>query len=103
MSNYQYDLLNLFGFLFHLGVFQYVRDILQFTVSLDHPVDSFSLVNKQVERKHAKFYISSNLMGVFQSFRHCFTFLCVFPTKILAIQKNLLLERLSFGSFESYT
>ena len=34
----QYALLNLFCYLSRLGIFQYVRDILQFTVSLDHPV-----------------------------------------------------------------
>ena len=34
----QYELLNLFCYLSRLGVFQYVIDILQFTVSLDHPV-----------------------------------------------------------------
>ena len=41
MVNYQtsqYELLNLFCYLSRLGVFQYVRDILQFTVSLDYPV-----------------------------------------------------------------
>ena len=41
MVNYQtsqYELLNLFCYLSRLGVFQYVRNILQFTVSLDHPV-----------------------------------------------------------------
>ena len=42
MVNYQtsqYYLLNKFFYLSSLGVFQYVRDILQFTVSLDHPVE----------------------------------------------------------------
>ena len=37
----QYELLNLFCYLSRLGVFQYVREILQFTVSLDHPVDDY--------------------------------------------------------------
>ena len=34
----QYELLNNFFSLFRLGIFQYVRDILQLTVLLDHPV-----------------------------------------------------------------
>ena len=41
MVNYktsQYEHLNLFCHLSCLGDFQYVRDIFQFTVSLDHPV-----------------------------------------------------------------
>ena len=45
MVNYQtsqYELLNLLFFWSRLGVFQYIRDILQVTVSLDHPVPSFS-------------------------------------------------------------
>ena len=33
-----FALLSLFVYLSRLGVFQYIRDILQFTVSLDHPV-----------------------------------------------------------------
>ena len=37
----QYELLNLFGYFSRLGIFQNVRDILQFTVSLDHPVPTF--------------------------------------------------------------
>ena len=38
----QYELLNTIFYLSRLGIFQYVRDILQFTVSLDHPVTSTS-------------------------------------------------------------
>ena len=37
-QNSQYELLDLFVHLSCLGVFQFIRDILQFTVSLDHPV-----------------------------------------------------------------
>ena len=41
MVNYntsQYENLELIFYLSCFGVFQYVRDILQFTVSLDHPL-----------------------------------------------------------------
>ena len=41
MVNYQtslYEILNLFFYLSRLDVFQYFRDLLQVTVSLDHPV-----------------------------------------------------------------
>ena len=41
MVNYQtsqYEILNLFCYSSHLGVFKYVRDKLHVTVSLDHPV-----------------------------------------------------------------
>ena len=41
MENYQtsqYVLLNFFFCMYCLCVFQYVREILQFTVSLDHPI-----------------------------------------------------------------
>ena len=34
----QYELLNKTNYLSHLGIFQYVRDILQVAVSIDHPV-----------------------------------------------------------------
>ena len=48
MVNYQtsqYKLLHLVFNLSRFGVFQYVRDILQVTVSIDHPV-----AGKMVER-----------------------------------------------------
>ena len=41
MVNYQtsqYEIVNLLFYCYRLGIFQYVRDILQVKVSLDHPV-----------------------------------------------------------------
>ena len=50
MVNYQtslYEMLNFFLYLYRLGIFLYVRDILQVTVSLDHPVYVILIIRRR--------------------------------------------------------
>ena len=47
----QYKLLNFIFYMSCLGVFQYVRDILQVTVLIDHPV--FVIVDKNCPKVHS--------------------------------------------------